>query len=274
MEDPRLQPRRLAIGRNRRRWRRGLVARFVERGSLDRTQLGMPLRARLRRGLRPGPRAANHAAPHEFVTQQPLTPRPLPRPHPLHGRQRHDQQVPRFEHRLRGQPHIVGPGRHVRWRRQMGLVTTRHQHKAAIPLLHILQRPQHPHPLAEAPPVLEVVRNGGISRLVAADERRTRVAGLLTPDFWFAVEDKPRADDLVEIPHQRRMHQQVAERLPRRSRPAQHTLGRPHGVNLPIEPFDLRPRQCPRHVQIPGHVKTVILFVGHHFAVHYAYLLV
>ena len=260
----RIDCRRFSIGDNRRRRGRRGITRRVERRPLLLGELRVPIRPQLLLHPIPSARAADHTPPDEFITQQPLA----PRSHALQSSQRHDQHIARFELWPIGQPHIGRPRRHAVWRRHTALVAARHQCKAA--LCRVFERPQHAHPLAETPAVLIVIGNARIARLVAALERRAGGTGLIAPDLRWPVENKSLSHNLIQIPHQRRVHQQIAEGLPGRPRPGQHPLVLSDLGDRPVEPIDLNPGQRPGDVQISGHVKAVILFIRHRFAVHSA----
>ena len=158
-----------------------------------------------------GTRAADDAPAHVLVAQEALPSRSPPWTHALQCRQSDDQQISRLEDGLVRQAHIGCTSGYALGRRHIAFVGTGHQHEAAIARRHIFQGPEYAHALAEAPSVLKVIGGGRIARFVASGQRRVGRAALLAPDFRLPVQDESRSDELVEMLHQVRVHQKVAE---------------------------------------------------------------
>ena len=258
----------LAIRHNHWRRRRIRIIRFVKRRTLFGANRRLPFRRGILRNHWPRPGRLNRRTPHILVAQQSPWPFAMPRAHPLQHRPRHQKQISGLQLRLERQTHIVLTRSHVLWRLHIHLVGTRHHHKSAIALFHILKCPDRPHGLAIPATILKIVRPGRISRLIAPHQRCSYIPGLIAQQLWLPVQPEPIAHDLIQIPHQLWMNHQIPKQIPKWGIPSQHPLTLPPFIQRLIQCLHLTSVQHARDVQIACHIKAVILLVAHRFPVH------
>ncbi len=154
-------------------------------------------------------------------------------------------------------------------RRHVGLVAGLHEDQAAVALLDVGEGPDGAHQLALAAVVLVVVGPRRMAGLVAAVEGAVEGGAARR-----VVGDQPRqllqaeagAADLVQVIHQDRVHEQVAEGLALLPRPAEHPFRPAGAIESGVEGQDLTRLQGLPHDQVAAHVEAVTLLAGHRVA--------
>ena len=76
--------------------------------------------------------------------------------------------------------------------------------------------------LTEAASVLVIIRPGGVARLVAAFEGRMRIARGVAEQFRFGFQAEALPHNLIQVPDELGMDQQLAKGFAQRMRPPQH----------------------------------------------------
>ena len=134
----------------------------------------------------------------------------------------------------------------------------RHVHKAAVALVDVLEREEQVDALAVALAVLPVVGARRVPRLVAAPQRRGRVAGGVAEQLRLEVEAVAQADELIQRRHDLRLHQQLTKGVPLRGGQVEQLRLLGGAIERRVERVDLPGVEQPRHVQHAGDIEGVV----------------